>query len=140
VFECEGGKAKVKHDVQDGRDAAARAQPRASTRPRPIRYDIDTWIVMRDDPVLPAAIITRLRNPNRSECYISVTWDLEPANRRLIGRYPSLQEADAAVRYAVAAPVVGAPAENTRELRKRQDEQALQAERERSERARLYGP
>jgi hypothetical protein len=99
----------MQHDVQDGRDASTRARARVPSRPRPIRYSHDVWLCMRNDPVLPAGVITRLRNPNGSEFFISVTWDLDPANRRLIGRYPTLQDADAAVRYSAQSPVVGAP-------------------------------
>jgi hypothetical protein len=28
-------------------------------RPKPIRYNRDTWLVMRDDKVLPKAVIKR---------------------------------------------------------------------------------
>jgi hypothetical protein len=95
---------------------------------------------MRNDPVLPAAIITRLRNPNGSEFFISVTWDLDPAERRLIGRFPTLLSADEAVRYAARYPVVGAPEEDSAALLKRQEEYARKLEREQAERAKLYGP
>ena len=54
----------MEHDVQDGRDAAARARAGGEACRRPIRYDTETWLVMRYDPVLPAAIIHRLRNPD----------------------------------------------------------------------------
>jgi len=89
------------HAVQDGRDAAARARGTNGARPRPIRYDHDTWLVMRNDPVLPAAIIQRLRDPAAREFFILVGWDLDPVGRRMIGRYASLAEADDAVRYTV---------------------------------------
>jgi hypothetical protein len=95
---------------------------------------------MRNDPVLPAAIITRLRNPNGSEFFISVTWDLDSANRRLIGRYPTLHQADTAVLYSAAYPVVGAPDEDSAALLKRQEEYARQLELKQAERSKLYGP
>ena len=69
------------------------------TMPPPIRYDRDTWICMRGDPVLPAAIIPRQRAGER-EYFRAVTWDLDPARRLLIGRYPSLELANEAVLYA----------------------------------------
>ena len=56
---------------------------------------------MRNDPVLPAAIIQRLRDPAAREFFILVGWDLDPVGRRMIGRYASLAEADDAVRYTV---------------------------------------
>ena len=129
----------MSHSVQDGKDAAARAR-RSGARPRPIRYDTETWIVMRSDPVLPAAIIFRLRNPDGREFFIAVRWDLEAAGRRLIGRFESLEDADHAVLYDVPRPVVGRPNEDLAHLHERQEEQARAIEQARAERARLYGP
>lgn len=93
------------HAVQDGRDAAARARSTNGARPRPIRFDHDTWLIMRNDPVLPAAIIQRLRDPNGREFFVVVAWDLEPDGRRMIGRYATLEDADSAVRYTLPAPI-----------------------------------
>jgi hypothetical protein len=128
------------HDVQDGRDAAARARSSAPARPRPIRYDQDTWLVMRNDPVLPAAIIIRLRGPDRQEFFITVRWDLDSENRRMLGRYPSLQDADSAVLYENSAPVVGMPLETNEQLHKRQEQHALKLQLRQAERAKQYGP
>lgn len=128
------------HDVQDGRDAAARARSCKQSRTRPIRYDQDTWIVMRNDPVLPAAVILRLRGPDRQEFFLTVRWDLDPVNRRMVGRYRTLQEADAAVLYETLAPVVGAPLEDIEQLRKRQEQHAVELEQQQAERAKRYGP
>ena len=93
------------HAVQDGRDAAARARSTNGARPRPIRFDHDTWLIMRNDPVLPAAVIQRLRDPNGREFFVVVTWDLDPDGRRMIGRYATLVDADSAVRYVLPAPI-----------------------------------
>ena len=93
------------HAVQDGRDAAARARATNGARPRPIRFDHDTWLIMRNDPVLPAAVIQRLRDPRGQEFFVVVSWDLNPDGRRMIGRYGSLEDADSAVRYVVPAPI-----------------------------------
>lgn len=70
------------------------------TLPTPIRYDIDTWLVVRNDPAIPKAIIRRFvhRDTGR-DYYRVVTWDLDPEKRKLIGRYKSLDEANAAVLY-----------------------------------------
>jgi hypothetical protein len=76
--------------------------------PKPIRYDVDTWLIMRNDPVLPKAIITRQTQDGR-EYYRVVTWDLDPAQRTLVGRYASLEEANAAVRYDLPAPSAALP-------------------------------
>jgi hypothetical protein len=95
---------------------------------------------MRNDPVLPAALIVRLRGPGRQEFFITIGWDLDSEQRRMIGRYPTLLEADAAVLYDNIAPVVGAPLEDMKQLRKRQEQQAKEIKQQQSERAKLYGP
>jgi hypothetical protein len=130
----------MKHDVQDGRDAQERARRSAQARPRPIRYDVDTWLVMRNDPVLPAAVILRLRNPDGSEFFVAITWDLDPGKRRLVGRYRSLDDADRAVLYTVPTPTVGARDEELLAMRARQEEQARRIESQKAERAKQYGP
>src|ERR1700712_2267550 len=93
------------HAVQDGTDAAARARATNGARPRPIQFDYDTWLIMRNDPVLPAAIIQRMRDPRGQEFFVVVSWDLAPEGRRMIGRYGTLEDADSAVRYQVPAPI-----------------------------------
>ncbi|GAB3396832.1 hypothetical protein GCM10027568_31780 [Humibacter soli] len=30
--------------------------------PRPIRFEVDTWLVMRNDKVLPKAVVQRVRH------------------------------------------------------------------------------
>jgi hypothetical protein len=95
---------------------------------------------MRNDAVLPAATITQLRNPDGSEFFISVTWDLDSKNQRLIGRFGTLKAADDSVRFTAANPVVNAPNESNEALRERQEEYAKQLESKRAERAKLYGP
>lgn len=95
---------------------------------------------MRNDPVLPAAIIIRLRGPDRQEFFITVRWDLDSENRRMLGRYPSLQDADSAVLYENSAPVVGMPLETNEQLHKRQEQHALKLQLRQAERAKQYGP
>jgi hypothetical protein len=95
----------MSHDVQDGRDAQMRARAANGGKPRPIRFDHDTWLIMRNSPVLPAAIIQRLRDPAGREFFVVVSWDLNPDGRRMIGRYATLEDADGAVRYVVPPPV-----------------------------------
>lgn len=133
-------KSEMKHDARNGRDAAERARGGPSSRPRPIRYDSDTWLAMRGDPVLPAAIIIRLRNPGGREFFLIITWDLDPAKRRLVGRYGSLEDADAAVLFTVPSPIVAAPEEGGQSMLARQEEYARQLEREQAERAKSYEP
>jgi len=82
-----------------------------SDRPKPIRFDVDTWVVLRMDPCLPAAIITRQRTVDGREYFRAVTWDLEPDNRLLIGRSATLGGADNLVKYPVPRPPVASPRE-----------------------------
>ena len=69
------------------------------TRPRPIRYDRDTWLVMRNDPVIPKAVIHRYVDKRGADQYLVVKWDLDPAERRLMAVCDSLERADDLVRY-----------------------------------------
>jgi len=78
----------------------------SSDRPKPIRYDADTWIVIRADPAIPAAIITRQRTAAGREYYRAVSWDLDRDKRLLIGRSATLGGADNLVRYPHPVPPV----------------------------------
>lgn len=72
--------------------------------PKPIRYDRDTWVCVRNDAVLPKAIIRRVTLTNQAtgataERYRVVTWALESSERQLIGYYESLGAANEAVLF-----------------------------------------
>ncbi|KQR52307.1 hypothetical protein ASF88_12210 [Leifsonia sp. Leaf336] len=69
------------------------------TRPKPIRYDRDTWLVMRDDKVLPKAVIRRYVDKGGHDQYLLIRWNLDPAERRLMAVCQSLERADELVRY-----------------------------------------
>ncbi|WP_157509307.1 hypothetical protein [Glaciibacter superstes] len=69
------------------------------TIPKPIRYDVDTWLCMRTDPVLPKAAIQRLRDRSGAEKYLLIKWDLDPAKRALMGVHDSLERANELVVY-----------------------------------------
>lgn len=61
---------------------------------------------MRNDPVLPKAIIKRVyvidkRTNRRVEKYRAVTWDLDPSKRMLIGYFTDVGQANDAVRYDI---------------------------------------
>ncbi|HXH33350.1 MAG TPA: hypothetical protein VNJ54_02935 [Plantibacter sp.] len=71
------------------------------TRPRPIRLDHDTWLVMRNDPVIPKAVIERRRDKGGADVYFVIAWDIDPLKRVLMSVQPSLERADALVRYDV---------------------------------------
>ncbi|MFZ4894192.1 hypothetical protein ACL9RL_07060 [Plantibacter sp. Mn2098] len=64
------------------------------SKPRPIRFDVNTWLVMRGDPVLPKAIIERRKDRRGQDVYFVLSWDLDPGKRVLMGSKPSLEEAD----------------------------------------------
>ena len=68
-------------------------------RPKPIRYDRDTWLVMRDDNVLPKAVIKRFTDRRGVDQYVLVKWDLDPAKRTLMAVCDSLAKADKLVLY-----------------------------------------
>jgi hypothetical protein len=77
--------------------------------PKPIRISRDEWVCMRNDPVLPKAIIRRvtLTPPNggdQVQKYRVVTWELEQAARKLIGYYDELHVANNQVLYDVPDP------------------------------------
>lgn len=79
------------------------------TRPRPIRYDGDTWLVMRNDPVLPKAIIRRFRQKTGGDLFHVVRWALDPAEQVIMATATSLERADELVLYdrVVTGPMGG---------------------------------
>jgi hypothetical protein len=68
-------------------------------RPKPIRYNRDTWLVMRDDKVLPKAVIKRFTDRKGVDQYLLVKWDLDPSKRTLMAVCDSLEKADKLVLY-----------------------------------------
>lgn len=78
-----------------------------STLPQPIRVDIDQWICMRNDAVLPKASIQRVHTPE-GDRFLLYKWDVDPAKRVLRGMYDSMEKANALVRFD--SPQNAAPA------------------------------
>lgn len=74
------------------------------TRPKPIRYDLDTWLIMRSDQVVPKAVIQRVRDRKGADQYLLFRWDLDPSKRKLMGVYDELAKADSLVRYDMETP------------------------------------
>lgn len=75
--------------------------------PKPIRISRVEWVCMRNDPCIPKAIIrlVTLTPPDggdQIQKYRAVTWELDQADRRLIGYFDSLHGANSAVLYDVA--------------------------------------
>lgn len=69
------------------------------TTPRPIRYDHDTWLLMRDDKVVPKAVVKRFVDRRGRDQYLVLRWDLNPSKRRLMCACESLERADELVRW-----------------------------------------
>lgn len=55
--------------------------------------------MMRDDKVLPKAVIRRYTDKSGTDQYLLIRWDLDPAERRLMAVCDSLERADELVRY-----------------------------------------
>lgn len=62
----------------------------------PISVAEGEWIIMRNEPSTPRAIVRRFDEGGRSY-YRAVSWALRSEDRVLIGRYASLEAADDAV-------------------------------------------
>lgn len=69
------------------------------THPRPLRYDVDTWLCMRNDPEHPKALIQRRRDGRGDDVFFVHRWSLDPAERVLMGTVPTLERADQMVRW-----------------------------------------
>jgi hypothetical protein len=72
--------------------------------PKPIRYDADTWLVMRSDPVTPKAVVRRVRDKRGNDSYLLLKWDLDPTKQVLMSVCPSLEKADGLVLYDTELP------------------------------------
>lgn len=69
------------------------------TRPRPIRFDVDTWVCVRNDPTHPKAVIHRRRDGRGEDVFFVSRWALDPSGYVLMGTAPTLERADAMVRW-----------------------------------------
>ncbi len=67
--------------------------------PKPIRFDGDTWLCMRNDPALPKAIIRRFRDVKRGAVFLVIRWALDPAEQQLMASAPTLERANELVRF-----------------------------------------
>lgn len=78
-----------------------------SGKPKPIRYDVDTWIVMRNDKVISKAVIQRVHGrDNTGDRYMVFSWDpVDTTRRRMMGVKESLEAANEFVKFDnVTAP------------------------------------
>ncbi len=64
----------------------------------PMRISDAEWIIIRDSPRLPAAVIRRLDHDGLPIWRV-VTWAPSSEGRRLVGYFNTIEEADQAVRF-----------------------------------------
>lgn len=65
----------------------------------PIRIGWHEWVIVRNNPRYPAALIRRVDPGQSTEHYRVVTFELDPAKRILLGRYRTLEAANDSVLY-----------------------------------------
>ena len=68
-------------------------------RPDPIQLDATTWIIMREHPTRPKAIVHCVTDTSGEARYLLMVWHVDPAKRRMHGIYTSLSDADLEVRW-----------------------------------------
>ncbi|MBL3698557.1 hypothetical protein [Leucobacter luti] len=62
-----------------------------------IRYDTNTWVVLRNTPGTPEAVVQRVTDTGGEARYLLLTWALADADRRMVGIHTSLRAAVDAV-------------------------------------------
>jgi hypothetical protein len=75
-----------------------------------IRTSDREWIVLRDDPSKPVAVVRYLDNAPSGGQYRVVRWAPRSEDRRLFEYFPSLEKADMAVTFIDRDPVTGSTA------------------------------
>lgn len=75
------------------------------SRPAPIQIDRDTWIIMREHPANPKAIVHRVTDTRGDARFLLLVWNIDPAKRRMHGIFPSLKDADLEVKWDNTAAV-----------------------------------
>jgi hypothetical protein len=71
----------------------------SSHLPKPIRFDGDTWLCMRNDPTAPKAIIRRFRDVKHGAVFLVIRWALDPVEQQIMASAPSLERANELVRF-----------------------------------------
>lgn len=69
-----------------------------------IQADSHTWLVLREFPQHPKAVIHLMTDTTGDDRYILMTWHPEASQRRMVGIHPSLQQAEAAVPWPSKNP------------------------------------
>jgi len=66
----------------------------------PIQVAADEWVLVRDSPRRASAVVRRFMGA-RGTYFRVVTWAERSEDRRLVGRFRSLEEADRSVKFTV---------------------------------------
>lgn len=66
-------------------------------RSNTIIVDANTWLILREFPQHPKAIVQRVTDTTGEDRYLLLTWDAEITKRRLVGIHKSLADAEKAV-------------------------------------------
>jgi hypothetical protein len=72
-----------------------------------IRTGDREWIILRDDPARPVAVVRYLDDAPSGAQYRVVRWAPRSEDRRLFEYFPSLEKADMAVTFIDRDPVTG---------------------------------
>lgn len=82
-----------------------------------IQADSNTWLVLREFPQHPKAVIHLMTDTTGDDRYILMTWHPESSQRRMVGIHPSLRQAEAAVPWPSKTPATPGipPRPNARE-------------------------
>ncbi|GAA0989960.1 hypothetical protein [Subtercola frigoramans] len=75
----------------------------------PIRINEHEWVIIRNNPRFPTALIRHIDAGGPNEHYRVVTFDLNPGLRELLGRYRTLQAANDSVLFDVPQTAPGLP-------------------------------
>ncbi|GGF11431.1 hypothetical protein GCM10011399_01600 [Subtercola lobariae] len=73
----------------------------------PIRIGWHEWVIVRNNPRYPKALIRRIDPGEPTEHFRVVSFDHDPTRRKLLGRYRTLEAANDSVLYDT--PVTNVP-------------------------------
>ncbi|UOQ60400.1 hypothetical protein MUN76_15430 [Leucobacter rhizosphaerae] len=66
-------------------------------RSNTIIVDACTWLILREFPQHPKAVVHKMTDTTGEDRYLLMTWDADPAKRRMVGIHKTLGEAEKAV-------------------------------------------
>ena len=117
---CRRGPRRIDANPRGPARSLQKEHPLASSHlPKPIRFDGDTWLCMRNDPTAPKAIIRRFRDVKHGAVFLVIRWALDPAEQQLMASAPSLERANELVRFdpprGTAPTFAGYPHATTRD-------------------------